>query len=250
MRPNPTRFGVITLIVGILAVPLIVWPWVGLGVGLAGIVLHLLTRSRSRGSHLAVVGFALSIFGAAGNVVVILVVSLVFPAIGSWIAHGGYDDNAGENSRYNEQYDLSRDYLIDTPCYSFTGPEGWINHQNDYFDADCRTSLEDHGPLDDSGRYVFDSRAGTDLYGSVLVSAQFASTGSIGDDVQLDGVDASLSRTEGTDEVMPTITIDVEMPEAKSNYYGQFDRLQIVIEAAPDEIDELLDQVVDSWQWK
>ena len=248
-RPRVYPLGVVTLVIGILAILLVIWPWVGLAVGVVGIVLYIVGRLLKKTSGVAVAGLVTSVIGAAGNVLVILLVLLAFPAIGSWIAHGGYDDNAGENSRYDEDYDLSRDYLIDTPCFSFTGPEGWINHQNDYFDADCRASLEDHGPLDDSGRYEFDTY-GPNIYGEVTVAPNRGEPTLRAGDVQLDGVDAGYSTLRNEADTMDLVIIDVATPRAFTNYYGEFDALTITIEAPTADIDGILDELVDTWRWK
>ena len=238
-----------TLIVGIVATLTIVWPWVGLGISVAGVVLYLVARTRTRGSGIAVAGLATSIVGVGGNVLVILLVMFAFPAFGSWVAHGGYDDNAGENSRYDEDYDPSQDYLIDTPCFSFTGPEGWINHQNDYFDADCRANLEDHGPLDDSGRIVFDTY-GPNIYGMVSVQPNMGEQALRSADIELDGVDAALSTVRNDADTMDLVSIEVLTPKTFSNYYGEFDALIITIEAPTADVDDIVDELVDTWRWK
>lgn len=248
-RPRTHPIGVATLVVGILAALLAIWPWVGLGVGVVGIVLYIVGRVGQKSSGVALAGLIMSTIGAAGNVLVILIVAFVFPAIGSWVAHGGYDDNAGENSRYDEDYDLSTDYLIDTPCYSFTGPQGWINHQNDYFDADCRANLEDHGALDDSGRYEFDS-FGPNIYGQVSVQPNFGEQTLQSADIELDGVDATLVTTRNVADTMDVVSIELLTPRTFTNYYGSFDALIITVEAPTADIDEIVDELVDSWRWK
>lgn len=248
-RPRVHPIAIVTLVVGILSVLLILWQWVGLGLAIAGVVLYIVGRVLKKTSGIALAGLITSMVGAIGNVLVILVVLLVFPAIGSWIAHGGYDDNAGENSRYDEDYDLSEDYLIDTPCFTFTGPEGWINHQNDYFDADCRANLEDHGPLDASGRYVFDSY-GPNIYGQVSVQPHYGEYGAPSADIELDGVDASLSTVRNDADTMDLVTIELLTPQTFSNYYGTFDALIITVEAPSSDIDGIVDELVDSWRWK
>ncbi len=248
-RPRTHPIAIVGLIVGILAVLTIIWPWVGLGIALVGVALYVVGRVLKRSSGVALAGLITSMIGGAGNVLVILVVLFVFPAIGSWIAHGGYDDNAGENSRYDEDYDLSQDYLIDTPCFSFTGPEGWINHQNDYFDADCRANLEDHGPRDDSGRYVFDTY-GPNIYGSVSVQPNFGEQTLRSHDIELDGVDAAYAKVRNDADTMDLVTIELPTPHTESNYYGEFDALYITVEAPTDDIDAIVDELVDSWRWQ
>lgn len=245
--PVPRRgVAVAALVVGIASLVLCLVPWVGLGLGVVGLVLGIVAlRTRARKGK-GIAGLVLSIIGMGVGVLVLLFVYLALPAIGSFIAHGGYDDNAGENSRYDENYDFSKDYLVDTPCYSFTGPSSWINHQNPYYTADCLTNLEDHGGLDDSGRYVFDSTQ----YGRVSVAVDHDTTESSTStgDLTLDGVQATvLSSVEGE---WTTDTIAVTMPETKKNYYGEFDALIIYIHVPTAHADATLEQLVDSWKWK
>jgi hypothetical protein len=249
VRPRTHPLAVVTLIVGILAMLLAIWPWVGLGVAVVGVALFVVGRALKRSGRIAVAGLITSVIGAAGNVLVILAVLLIFPAIGSWIAHGGYDDNASENSRYTEDYDLSNDYLIDTPCFSFTGPEGWINHQSDYFDADCRASLEDHGPLDRTGRYDLDGH-GQNIYSGISVKPVYGEHSLRSADIELDGIDASVERARNDDDTMDVVSIELVTPRTFSNYYGTFDALLITIEAPTSDIDAIVDELVDTWRWK
>jgi hypothetical protein len=187
----------------------------------------------------------LSITGAAGNVLVILLVTFVFPSISSSIAHGGYDDGAGENNRYDEDYDLGSDHLIETPCFSFTGPAGWINHQKDAYDADCAASLEDHGPLDASGRYQFG-----ESYASVRVSPVYDDLITGSDPIELDGAAATAETTASEQGSLSQVVISVVMPERRTNYYGEFEALSVEISAPPEDLDALVDQVVGSWTWR
>jgi hypothetical protein len=238
----------VTLVVGILALLLAFLPWVGLGVGLGGVGLYIAVRVLKRANGIALAGLITSITGAVFNLLIVVAVLVILPAFGSWVAHGGYDDNAGENSRYDEDYDLSRDYLVETPCFSFTGPKGWINHQNDYFDADCMANLVDHGGLDDSGRYTFDDY-GPNVYGMVSVYPNYGEQTLRSADIELDGVDAAYSKVRNDADTMDLVSIELLTPHTESNYYGEFTALIITIEAPTADIDDIVDELVETWRW-
>ena len=241
----PTRaFAITALVLGIAAVALSIIPWVGPSLGLVGVVFAIIALRQHRRKGMGVAGLVLSIIGILAGAVVLLFVAFVFPAIGSAIAHGGYDDGAGENQRYNEDYDFSKDYLATTPCYSFTGSKGWINHENPYSVDDCLTNLVDHGGLDSTDRYIFDAEA----YGSVLVEPDYNGPTVSSGDIDLDGATASVA-TDSLDG-WTTETISVTMPQTHKNYYGEFDELILIVRAKNADIDDLVSQVVDTWKWK
>ena len=242
--PSARAFAIAALVLGILAVALSIIPWVGPSFGLVGVIFAIIALRKRGRKGMGVTGLVLSIVGILAGAIVLLFIAFVFPAIGSAIAHGGYDDGAGENQRYNEDYDFSSDYLANTPCYSFTGPKGWINHENPYSVDDCLTNLVDHGGLDDTDRYVFDS----EIYGSVLVAPDYNGPLVTGDDVQLDGADASV--VTDTLDGWTTQTISVTMPQTHKNYYGEFTELIITVRAEDADVDDLVSQVVDTWKWK
>ncbi len=242
--PSSRAFAITALVLGILAVALSIIPWVGPSFGLVGVIFAIIALRQQGRKGMGITGLVLSIVGILAGAIVLLFVAFVFPAIGSAIAHGGYDDGAGENSRYDENYDFSKDYLADTPCYSFTGTKGWINHESPYSVDDCVINLVDHGGLDDTNRYVFDSEA----YGSIIVQPDYNGPTVSSDDITLDGVGASLS-TSSLDG-WTTDEIAVSLPRTQKNYYGEFQELLITLRVEDADAEAVLDTLVDSWKWK
>lgn len=242
--PSTRAFAITALVLGILAVALSIIPWVGPSFGLVGVIFAIIALRKRGRKGMGVAGLVLSIIGILAGAIVLLFVAFVFPAIGSAIAHGGYDDGAGENSRYDENYDFSKDYLATTPCYSFTGPKGWINHENPYSVDDCLTNLVDHGDLDDTDRYVFDP----EIYGSVAVQPDYNGPTVSSGDIDLDGATASVA-TDSLDG-WTTETISVTMPQTHKNYYGEFDELIITLRVEDADAEDVLDTLVDTWKWK
>ena len=242
--PSSRAFAITALVLGILAVALSIIPWVGPSFGLVGVIFAIIALRQHGRKGMGITGLVLSIVGILAGAIVLLFVAFVFPAIGSAIAHGGYDDGAGENSRYDENYDFSKDYLADTPCYSFTGTKGWINHESPYSVDDCVINLVDHGGLDDTNRYVFDSEA----YGSIIVQPDYNGPTVSSDDITLDGVGASLS-TSSLDG-WTTDEIAVSLPRTQKNYYGEFQELLITLRVEDADAEAVLDTLVDSWKWK
>ena len=254
-RPSQRRWAVAALAVGIASLVLCLIPWLGLILGIAGVVLGIIAVRTAVSKGVAITGLGFGIAGIAAGVAVLLFVYLALPAIGTWAQRQGLDDGATENSRYDD-YDASKDYLVSTPCYSFTGPEGWINHQPTYATKDCQTNLESWGDLQPDGTVTFD-RLG-DVYGYVTVRAAFTadSITHTGTAIRLDGADADLVETSGTntspshDNITATKTeIMVELPHPEKNYDGTFSVLFIEIAASDDQVQDVVHRLVDTWKW-
>lgn len=242
-QPSP-GFSVAALILGIVSVLMSPVPGVGLTLGLVGLVLALIARSRSSRRGFAIAGGVMSLVGGLANLLAIAFVIFVLPGISDYVAHSGLDDGASEHQRYTESLDFSEDYLVSTPCYSFTGPEQWINHQPTVRIKDCYTHLEDHGEPDDRGRYVFDP----ELYGSVTVDPDYGAPDRGGGDFQLDGMGASLTTSSPSESVV-RYELTVKMPQSHSNYYGDFDSLSIVLTGSQQQVDRNLARLIDTWRW-
>jgi hypothetical protein len=206
-----------------------------------------------------IVTLAVLVIGA-GAIVVGLIVWGANSA-STYLSHSGLDDGAGENQRYREAgFDGSQDYLVATPCYAFTGPEGWVNHQKTAYIEDCLTNLELWGTLEPDGSITFTGLPGT-VFANETVSPNYANSGTpvpvTADDVTFAGQPARqwtepLEDRDGDGESDGSaVFVVVDLPTQMSNYWGPFNSITIEARALIGfgDPEQLMSDLERTWTW-
>lgn len=175
----------------------------------------------------------------------------------------------------DEDFSIVSGQPIETPCWSYEGPQTFVNNISSEDESLCLGALELWGEVVDGtvvptgvgavyGRVkvepvrVSTSDAwgvGTDLGGAVdaLADSYFAENGtiiSLHEPTVLDGVPANITRVEGTFEETQTkafITAFAPDPFTPGADAVQFFVIGIV--TPYDNGDDLIEQVVSTWKW-
>jgi len=275
-NPKAAGIAVGALVVGILAFLVGLVPFLGLVLALVGIVLGILALRRP-GRGLGITGLILSAVAFVANVAVILVVLLV-----PWgsIADGferGFTEAVEE--QYGAPDDSSGDFdtqTVDTPCYSFDGPAGFINNIGDEAVENCTTTLELWGEVEDDGT-VTNTGVGA-VWGSVNVEPIRAATSdehspdgsvdgmvdwmstdyipafgeviSLREQVTLDGAEGNLTRVSSDQELTQTKALIIVKAPSEYQVNGEPAQFFLVTFVTPyDNGEELIQTAVDSWSW-
>lgn len=164
---------------------------------------------------------------------------------------------------------------IQTPCWSYEGPQSFVNNISAQEESLCAGALELWGAVRD-GRVVptgvgaiygqvsvepvrvstSDSwMVGTDVDAAVdaVADSYFAQNGeviSLHEPTTLDGVPANITRVEGNvDATQTKAFITSFAPEPFTQGTGAVQFFVIGIVTPYDNGDELIDQVIDTWRW-
>jgi hypothetical protein len=150
----------------------------------------------------------------------------------------------------------SQDYLVSTPCHSFTGPQGWVNHQKPAYIEDCLTNLELWGDLEEDGSIIFTGKVGT-VFANETVHPNYPnSLRAIPSDAQ-SVTFAGQPAHRWTDALVggngpgTTVYLVVDLPSQESNYWGRFSSLTIDASALTDvgNPDQMMDELETTWVW-
>ncbi|TFD50107.1 hypothetical protein E3T46_12310 [Cryobacterium sp. Hh11] len=259
-RPNSNRPGGIALAALIVGIGAFVTGWIpvlGLILGINGIVLGVLAMRRPAGKSFGRAGLIGSALAGVTNVLVtmVIVISLASSGIGAVIMAEGQP--------------------IVTPCYSFTGPRDYTNSFGNT--RACVTALELLGERDADG--VIHKTGFGSVLGRVMVTPDAmmitdagVRNGSLDDVVEfvietyypeagevtspkeavsLDGVDANLTRLNGTAENTRTRAfLTVLAPKAYQFAADPVKFFVISFVIPEDNGEEIIAAAIDSWRWK
>lgn len=278
VTPGGTGLATAALVVGIVAF-LLGWVTILGGLlGIAGIILGIIAVRAGRARARAIVGLALSGVGFLCNLVftVILIALLASPGAYEGLV-GVVASNAPDSSSSEVAATDVETVTLDTPCYSFAAPAGYINNQSKEATAACATNAELWGEYNADGT-VKNTGVGA-ILGSVNVeaigsaaAADFAPDGTLegmmgyldaefipamgtvigqAESVTIDGTPAVLTRV--TSDVAATKTKALLVLKAPDAYQVpdkdvQFFLLSVV---TPEENgDAIIDAAISSWTWQ
>lgn len=251
-------------------------PFFGIIVAIVGLVLGIIAVRRPNGKGLSITAIILSSLAFLTGVVMLAVLFFVIPSAVDSIPD--QDQGWPDPTQAPETSALAVDgQSIDTPCWSYEGPAAFVNNiSQDSADA-CVGKLELWGEVDDSGD-VIPTGVGA-IYGQVSVEpirqstsngfaegtdpvaivdaikdSYFAPQGeiiSLHEDATLGGMPADITRIDSdVEETQTKAFITVFAPQAY-DLNGEPSQLFIISIVTPYENgDELIQQVLDSWEWK
>jgi hypothetical protein len=262
--PGVGGLAIAAIIVGGVAFLFGLIPFFGGILAIVGLVLSVLAARHPVGRGLGIGGAILSAVALVANILVI--VGLVF-----WGA-------TVEQESLSEEPTVApviEAQVIDTPCYSFNGPGSYILNQSDETTANCTTKLELWGEFDDAGTFT-NTGVGT-IWGTVTVEPIRVATSDTWSDGTLDGTMDHLNeqfipalgdvisdeRVElGGEEANLTIVdsliekttykgaLVAYAPEPSETANGDVQLYVISFTTVEDDGEEILDALLDSWQWK
>lgn len=285
--PGVGGLAISALIVSIIAF-LSGWvPIVGLILAIAGLVLGILAVRRPRGKGLGITAIVLSALAAVTGVIMLVLTFVIIPAaiesetqrysqeIEQWIDE---DAIGSEESTFDEAlFSVVDGQFIETPCWSYDGPQYFTNNISDDAVATCTGKLELWGEYD-SERNFFPTGAGmiagqigvmplsldaSDAYGPAgdldaalegLQEPFFSQQGgeAISEEtITLDGVEARLTRYESDSADTKTkafITVFSPEPYSVADTKAQLFVISLVTPYSNG--DAQLQQIIDSWDWK
>lgn len=277
------------LIVGILAALTGLVPVVGLVVAVVGVVLGIIAVRGRRGRGMSITGLVLSGIGLLTSIVVALVLFVFIPMAvvqadedhQEWYDEQGSSESTDDTdaaSGFDEAtYAAVSGQPIETPCWSYDGPEYFTNNiSQDAVDA-CVGKLELWGEMDDDGNIVPTGvgaifgqigvepvrvstaegyAPGTDPEAVVdaLEDSYFAPQGtilSLHESAQLGGVDADITRIDSDAPDTQTKAFITVYAPSTYDIGGEQAQLFIISIVTPyGNGDQLIQQVLDTWEWK
>ncbi|WP_417508978.1 hypothetical protein [Microbacterium sp.] len=287
--PNPGVGGlaIAALIVSIVAF-LSGWvPFVGLVLAIVGLVLGILALRKPRGKGLGITAIVLSALAALTGIIMLVVTFWFIPAaIESEIQQ--YDDSTelwaeedesdlGESSFDEAEFSAVSGQFIETPCWSYDGPQYFTNNISSTDVDACVGKLELWGEYDEDDNF-YPTGAGmiagqigvmplnldaSNAYGPVgdldaavegLQEPFFSQQGgeAIGEEtVTLDGAEARLIRYESDAADTKTkafLTVFSPEPYPIAGTQAQLFVISLVTPYSNGE--DQLQQIIDSWEWK
>ena len=284
--PKASGLAVGALIVGIGAFVFGLVPFFGILIAITGIILGALALRKPGPKTLAVIGLILSIVAAIANIIAIVITVALLPAYFNDRDTGSndYDYSVSDDDEEEAEEDVEEEETADelflssstTPCFSFDAPQEFIANQSPDKDALCFGTRQGWGELDDDGTIIYTGVG--DIWDQVLVepirvvtSDTYAPDGeldtfvdyldanyfpdlgeviSLHEEVTLDGVEANLTRIDSPAETTvtkATIAVKAEQPYETANGPVQFFLITFVID--DERGDEIIDALVDSWEW-
>jgi len=270
--PNPPKpaggLAIAALIVGIAAFLFGLVPVFGLILGVVGVVLAILAFRSQRGRGLALGGLIGSILAILTNIVVIIILIVA--------ATLAPDTATLDNETLpDEDPQPVTSQAIDTPCYSFDGPASYINDIGDAEIEGCATKLELWGELAEDGTFT-NTGVGA-IWGTVTVEPIRVATSDEWSDGTLDGTMEYLNgefipslgtvitderTTLGGQEANITVVDSTEEetthkaaiiaygPDAYNAANGDVQLMVISFTTVEDDGEEILQQLLDTWEWK
>ena len=270
-RQPSSGLAIAALVVGIVAFLLGWMPILGIILGAVGIVLGIIAVRRPAGKALSITGLVLSGIAILASILMTVLVFVIVPLA---------DRDEGTTLEIDGESEAPprlETQLIDTPCYTFEGPKGYINDVSTDTAEGCTTELELWGELQDDGT-VKNTGVGA-VHASVTVEAVRASTvAGWGTDGTLDGVQSyldqefipamgspigdretvSLGATEGyltrVDSTVAETTTKALLVSVASDGYdtpkGDVEVFVISFVTVEDNGDAIIATLLDTWQWK
>jgi len=271
--PTPPQtaggLAIAALIVGIGAFLFGLVPVFGLILGIAGVVLAILAFRSHRGRGLALGGLIGSILAILTNIVVIIIL-----IVAATLTPDTSDTSDTETLPGDEPAPVTSQ-AIDTPCYSFEGPASYINDVNTAAIAGCSTQLELWGELDEDGTFT-NTGVGA-IWGTVTVEPIRVETSDTWSDGTLDGTmeylngefipslgtvisdergdlggqEANITVVDSTEEeTTHKAAIVAYGPKAYPTENGDVQVVVISFTTVEDDGEEILQQLLDTWEWK
>jgi len=268
--PTPPQsaggLAIAALIVGIAAFVFGLVPVFGLILGIVGVVLAILAFRSHRGRGLALGGLIGSILAILTNIVLIIIL-----IIAATLA----PDTADLETLPEDEPMPVTTQAIDTPCYSFEGPASYINDVNTAAIAGCSTQLELWGELAEDGTFT-NTGVGA-IWGTVTVEPIRVATSDEWSDGTLDGTMEYLNGefipslgtvitdergTLGGQEANITVVDSTQLetthkaaivaygPNAYTTESGDVQLMVISFTTVEDDGEEILQQLLDTWEWK
>lgn len=277
------------LIVGIAAFLTGIVPVLGFIVAAVGIVLGIIAVRRPQGRGLSITGLILSGIGLVTSIVVALVLFVFLPAglqqgadeLDAWVdeqTSSAPSDESGTADGFDEAtYSVVSGQPIETPCWSYDGPQYFTNNiSQDAVDA-CIGKLELWGEIDGDGNVtptgvgaIFGQvgvepvrvstaegyAPGTDPVAVVdaLEDSYFGAQGtviSLHEPAQLGGVAADITRVDSETPETQTKAFITAYAPSTYDIGGEEAQLFIISIVTPyGNGDELIQQVLDTWEWK
>ncbi len=277
------------LIIGIIAFVTGWIPIFGFILGGIGIVLGIIAVRASLRRGFGIAALVLSGLAVVTNIFIIIALVVTVPGAVTTAAHDAQVRADETNARTQAEQDAQNTkdaepgpeevsgHSIITPCYSVQGPAAFINNQSSASTQDCVTTLELWGEVSPDGTIV-NTGVGT-ILGQVSVepirlatSETWAATGnldgvvdyiavdylpqmgeviSLREPVMLEDSAANISRVDSNAVLTKTKAIIVGFaPHSYDTSQGPVQLFVISIVTPYDNGDELIDAVVDSWEWK
>ncbi|HCS61220.1 MAG TPA: hypothetical protein DIW46_07470 [Microbacterium sp.] len=293
--PGVGGLAIAALIVGIVAFVTGWIPIVGLVFAVVGIVLGILAVRKPRGKGFGITALILSGLAAITGIIMLIFLVAFVPNEINQSQGGGEsydqpftdsdddgslteDDSTSADSDFDEaMYSAVSGQLIETPCWSYDGPEYFTNNISADAVATCSGQLELWGEYDENDNF-FPTGAGmtageisvmplsieaSDAYGPVgdidaavegLQEPFFSKQGGepISEErITIDGVDASLIHYDSDSEDTQTkafLTTFAPEPYQVADTEAQ---LFVIILVTPySNGEEQLQQIIDTWEWK
>ena len=266
-KPGVGGVAIAAIIVGGIAFLVGLIPFFGAIVALVGLALGIIALRHPVGRGLGIGGTILSAIALVTNIVVIV-------ALFVWGA------NVAPTTVSEPPVEVSEEPItdlqaIDTPCYSFDGPGSYILNQSDETTANCATKLELWGELDADGTFTntgvgaiwgtvtvepirletSDEWSDGDLDGTMeYLNGEFIpSLGTVVSDnrVDLGGQEANLTIVDSTEEETTFKAALVAYgPSTYPTANGDVQLMVISFTTVEDDGEEILDALLDSWEWK
>lgn len=282
-QPRTVKVGgiaVAALVMSILAF-LAGWiPIVGALFGITGLVLGIIALVRRRGRAFGITAVILSTIAIITSVIMTVIGVMMLP----FILMNLNDISSNITDEVMDQ--VAPPQIIETPCYGFDAPSGYINNQAAADAEACWTTLELWGELDADGDFVNTGEG--DLFGSIyiepvgadIIESWGVGSGSDGGDldaavnylaevyysqlgtitslktpVMLDGVPANITRFDngsGPDTTNVAIVsfspTTYSLEQESSTIEANF--WVITVATMEDDGDDIIEQLVETWQWR
>ena len=264
-RPGVGGLAIAAIIVGGIAFLFGLVPFFGGVLAIVGLVLGIIALRQPTGRGLGLAGTILSAVALITNVIVII-------ALFTW---GLNTTPVSEPSIEVTEAPVVEAQPIDTPCYSFDGPSGYILNQSDEATDNCTTTLELWGELAEDGTFT-NTGVGA-IWGTVSVepirveASDSWSDGTIDGTMEylndmfipalgevisderttLGGEEAHLTIVDSTaEETTFKAALVAYGPSAYPTTNGDVQLMVIAFTTVEDDGQEILNALLDSWQWK
>lgn len=288
-RPStggPGGLAIAALVVGIIAFLTGLIPILGIVLAAAAIVLGIIAVRRKQGRPLSITGLVLSGIAFVTGIVVLLSWAIFIPAaidagveqIDGWSEElATTEPHDTEEVTDHTDYSLVDGQIIETPCWSYNGPQYFVNNISDATAEACVGTLELWGEEAADGD-ILATGSGA-VYGQVGVEPIRVSTATqyapgtdpvaIVDAIQdtyfapqgeietlheaatLGGMPADITRIDSDADHTETKAFITAFAPAEYTVNGEAAQLFIISIVTPyDNGDELIQQVLDTWEWK
>ncbi|AWB89506.1 DUF4190 domain-containing protein [Homoserinimonas hongtaonis] len=271
---------VAALVMGILAF-LAGWiPIVGALFGITGLILGIIALVRRKGRGMGITAVILSTLAIIASVITTVLAITLLPLMLVSFANISDDVTDGIADQ------VVPPQIVETPCYGFDAPSGYINSQSAADQEACWTTLELRGELNENGEFINTGEG--DIFGSIyvepvdseivaswgvglggdsddldaavtyLADAYFSQLGTVttlNEPMTIDGAAANITRLDNgagpdtTNVVIATFSpstyaLESESETSESKFWV------ITVATMDDDGDDILERMIDTWQWR